>query len=42
MIDYISESGIYHQKETFLDEYRRTLTLFEVEYDEKYIFKERI
>lgn len=40
VIRYIQNQEIHHQKETFLDEYRRMLTLFEVEYDEKYIFKE--
>jgi hypothetical protein len=27
-------------KETFLDEYKKMLKAFEIEYDERYIFKE--
>ena len=42
VIRYIQNQEIHHHKETFLDEYRRMLTLFEVDYDERYIFKELI
>ena len=31
---------IHHRKETFLDEYRKFLTAFEIEWDEQCIFKE--
>ncbi len=40
VIRYIQNQEIHHRKESFLDEYRRLLTLFEVEWDERYIFKE--
>jgi REP element-mobilizing transposase RayT len=42
VIRYIQNQEIHHRKETFLDEYRKMLKLFEVEYDEQYIFKELI
>jgi putative transposase len=40
VIRYIQNQEIHHKKETFLDEYRRMLKAFEIEYDERYIFKE--
>lgn len=40
VIRYIQNQERHHRKETFLDEYRRLLTLFEVEWEEQYIFKE--
>ena len=40
VIRYIQNQETHHKKETFLDEYRRLLKAFEIEYDEKYIFKE--
>lgn len=40
VIRYIQNQEAHHKKETFLDEYRHMLKAFEVEYDEKYIFKE--
>jgi hypothetical protein len=40
VITYIQNQKTHHLKETFLQEYRRMLDLFEIEYDEKYIFKE--
>ncbi len=40
VIRYIQNQEIHHRKETFLDEYRKFLTAFEIEWDEKYIFKE--
>jgi len=40
VIRYIKNQDIHHQKETFLDEYRKYLTLFEIDWDEQYIFKE--
>ena len=42
VIHYIQNKEIHHRKKTFLDEYRKMLKLFEVEYDEQYIFKELI
>ena len=39
VISYIQNQEIHHNKETFLDEYRRFLTDFEIEWDERYIFK---
>ena len=42
VIRYIQNQEIHHRKETFLDEYRKMLKLFEVEYDEQYLFKELI
>lgn len=40
IIRYIEQQEVHHQKRTFLEEYRAFLELFEVEFDEKYIFKE--
>ncbi|NOT52074.1 MAG: IS200/IS605 family transposase [Chitinophagaceae bacterium] len=40
VIRYIQNQEAHHKKETFLDEYRRLLKAFEIDYDEKYIFKE--
>jgi len=40
VIRYIQNQEIYHRKETFLEEYRRFLTAFEIDWDEQYIFKE--
>lgn len=40
VIRYIQNQEVHHQKETFLDEYRHFLKVFEIEYDEQYIFKE--
>ncbi len=37
---YIQNQEMHHKKETFLDEYKKFLNAFEVEWDEKYIFKE--
>jgi putative transposase len=42
VIRYIQNQEAHHKKETFLDEYRRFLKVFEIEYDEKYIFKDPI
>jgi putative transposase len=42
VIRYIQNQEIHHQKETFLDEYRKMLKLFDIEYDEKYIFTQPI
>jgi len=40
VIRYIQNQEAHHKKETFLNEYRRMLKAFEIEYDERYIFKE--
>jgi len=37
--EYIANQEEHHKKLTFLDEYKIFLRKFEVEYDEKYIFK---
>ena len=39
---YLQNQEIHHRKENFLDEYRKMLKLFDVEYDEQYIFRELI
>ena len=40
IIRYIQNQEVHHRKETFLNEYRQLLKEFEIDYDEKYIFKE--
>lgn len=40
LIEYVKNQEAHHKKKTFLDEYREFLKAFEVEYDERYIFKE--
>jgi len=40
VIRYIQNQEIHHRKETFLDEYKKFLIAFGIEWDEKYIFKE--
>ncbi len=40
VIRYIQSQEAHHKKETFLDEYKKMLKAFEIEYDERYIFKE--
>lgn len=40
VIRYIQNQEIHHKKETFLNEYKKFLTVFEIEWDEQYIFKE--
>jgi REP element-mobilizing transposase RayT len=40
VIRYIQNQEAHHKKENFLDEYRRMLKAFEIDYDERYIFKE--
>ncbi len=42
VIRYIQNQEIHHQKIGFLDEYKRMLKLFDVEYEEKYLFQEPI
>lgn len=38
VIRYIQNQRIYHQKENFLDEYRKMLTAFKIDWEEPYIF----
>lgn len=40
VIPYIQNQEIRHRKCTFIDEYRTFLKAFEIEYDERFIFKE--
>jgi REP element-mobilizing transposase RayT len=40
VIRYIKNQELHHKNLTFLDEYKKFLTLFEVEWDEQYLFKE--
>ncbi|RTL56100.1 MAG: IS200/IS605 family transposase [Sphingobacteriales bacterium] len=40
VIHYIQNQEQHHQKKTFLEEYVEFLKAFEIDYDEKYIFKE--
>jgi len=40
VISYIQNQDAHHKKETFLNEYRRYLEMFEIDYEERYIFKE--
>jgi putative transposase len=37
--NYILNQEEHHRKRTFLDEYQEFLTQFEIEFDERYIFK---
>ena len=39
VIAYIENQEVHHSKIAFLDEYKHFLKKFEVEYDERYIFK---
>lgn len=38
VIKYINNQQKHHQKVSFIDEYKKTLSDFEIEYNEKYIF----
>ncbi len=40
LIEYVKNQKEHHKKKTFVEEYKEFLTAFEVEYDERYIFKE--
>jgi len=39
VIQYIQTQEEHHKKKTFIEEYKEFLKSFEVEYDERYIFK---
>jgi REP element-mobilizing transposase RayT len=40
VINYIDNQKEHHKKTSFLDEFRQFLKKYEVDYDERYIFKE--
>ncbi|MCU0392020.1 MAG: IS200/IS605 family transposase [Thermoflexibacter sp.] len=40
IVDYIKNQEEHHKKRTFLEEYKGFLKLFEIDFDERYIFKE--
>ena len=42
VINYIQNQENHHKKETFREEYLKFLKVFEIEYDERYIFNEPI
>ncbi len=42
VIDYIKNQEEHHKKESFRDEYLKFLEAFEIDYDERYIFKDLI
>lgn len=42
VISYIQNQESHHKKESFRDEYLKFLKVFEIEYDERYIFNEPI
>jgi putative transposase len=39
VIKYIENQEIHHAKQTFLEEYKNLLDQFEIDYNERYIFK---
>ena len=39
VVKYIENQAEHHKKITFLDEYKKMLEKFEVEYDDRYLFK---
>lgn len=39
VISYIQNQEIHHRKMNFIDEYKMFLKKFEIEYDERYVFK---
>ena len=42
VIRYIQNQEMHHREETFLDEYRKFLSVFEIDWEEQYIFKEPV
>jgi putative transposase len=40
VVKYIHSQQEHHKKITFLDEYRKMLANLDIEFDERYIFKE--
>jgi putative transposase len=39
VIAYVQDQEVHHRKITFLEEYKRFLEKFEIEYNERYLFK---
>ena len=39
VVNYIENQEIHHKKRNFMEEYLELLKLFEIEYDERYVFK---
>ena len=39
IVNYIENQEIHHKKRNFMEEYLELLKLFEIEYDERYVFK---
>ncbi len=39
IIRYIEKQEEHHKKKTFIEEYKEILRLFEIEYDERFVFK---
>jgi putative transposase len=39
VVKYIANQQDHHKKATFLDEYRKLLVSFDIQFDERYIFK---
>lgn len=42
VIRYIQNQEVHHQKKTFQEEYLEFLREFDIEYDERYVFKELV
>ena len=42
VINYIENQEQHHKKKTFIEEYRNFLEAFEIEFDERYLFKDLI
>ena len=40
VIRYIQNQKVHHRTETFLDEYKKLLIAFDIEFNQDYIFKE--
>jgi putative transposase len=40
LIDYVKNQELHHHKTSFLEEYRDLLNKFEIEYDERYLFRD--
>lgn len=40
VISYVRNQQVHHRKITFLEEYRKFLEKFEIDYDKRYVFKE--
>ena len=39
VIEYVHNQELHHQNFSFLEEYQKLLTEFEVDFDERYVFK---